>query len=203
MQYRIMIYSDYWEVFEDEMQRIIRLDGFSYLEEAFTHPNVSIPIIQVFFANRYVSRFDTNFAEFGSGIHSEFQSLNYDFAEEERVNALKLMRIFREYSEEMEEKKRCLSDVEVGYLEEKLGKIKKVITQSLFMENNLDSILKRGNHNAFCSITRTMKKLREEAPILYEHLDKTLTTGYRIQYNPELDPEFDLIIREGVEELVA
>ncbi len=201
MYYSLKIFPAYWEVLEPDIKLIDRMTGFNNIEEALYHPDESIPLIRLHFANKVI---DCNLIR-NAGVMDccSYDTRAYELAEMERTNGLNLMRIYHDYKDKIDKRRGSLTDAEIGYYEEKMRKIKQIITRILYTDNEIDSLVKRSKHNAHCAIKRAMKKLKVEAPLLHNYLSLTLTMGYWIKNQPDLDPDFELFIREANNSLAS
>jgi hypothetical protein len=142
-------------------------------------------------------------AEFSSSL-LDYESLRsgdyvnncYEQAVEEQNRGIKYFREYETLEQLMNEKLYQCSLTEAEYYREKIMEFRKLIIDMTKVETHLDDFINKVNHKVYCEVTRSIRMMKDECPILHEHISKTVKMGFSFIYEHEDDPDFDLIIRE-------
>jgi hypothetical protein len=195
MTYNLVKTSDGWLLGRKRI-KISRMKGFSFLEEAFSHPGKDIPLVRLEFTYNNQAEYSTPIEDWNSYINDDYIELCYQGAKEERADGQQLYRLYQQHKAMLAEKIRSRSYLEAEYHSDKLEKIKKIIDAMLLPGYGMDKMITDASRNAYNALIRTMKKIKKKDPILYCHLCKTFKTGFVICYSPWNDDKIELVVYE-------
>jgi len=195
MTYDLIITLTHW-ITQECANPIKSIGGFYYIVEAIANPGKSVKLFQIFMIHNFIPKKVIGYRDFDRFLDSDYLSQSYQEALQEKINCYHLMEILSQYKQKVLEKEDNCSFCEMELYQERCAKVELLLRKHLHISNNVDDFISITNHNVCCLIEGAMLKLKKYAPQLYEHLNKCLAIGYNICYNPELDDDFDLIIRE-------
>ncbi len=190
MFYDLKITRDAW-ITQEQDKPIKKTNGFKYIEELLLHPNQPTQLQRLFFILEH-SQSHNNHHSVSSDTEADYVTRCYDLAREEQIENADLLTKLRTYKKQALDDTSRFDDLEMDQIANTEAFLRKWSHQ----EPNMDKLVIQTYHMVYTAIKRALKKLEKYCPILAKHIKKTILLKAIIEYQPEKDDDFDLLIEE-------